>query len=256
MSGPLAGRRVVVTRASDQAGAFSSLLREAGAEVIEVPLVRIVDAADDGAALRFALGRLADFDWLVITSPNGAARVAAALAGGDRASVAAGDPSHLRIAVVGSATADALGRPVDLVPGRQIGEALVEAFPAGPGRVLLVQGELARRDVEAGLTAKGWAVERVVAYRTVPQPIPEELADSIAAADAITFLSGSAAAAFASAAISGRLVLPRHVVSIGPATTQAAMSAGVFVTATAQLHTLGGTVATLVRELGIADHNG
>ncbi len=241
MNGPLAGRTIVVTRASGQAGRFSAMLREAGAEVIEVPLISVVDAPDAGAALGDALARLDDYDWVVVTSPNGASRVAPALA-------ARPPGAGPRIAAVGRATSAALGpRTADLVPARQIAEALVEAFPDGRGRVLVVQGVRARPAVSDGLTAKGWSVDRVDAYDTVPCPIAPGLADAIASADAITLLSGSAASSLADARRTSGLALPARVVSIGPVTSAVARANEINVTATAHVHTLRGTLAAVVQ---------
>ena len=239
-AGPLSGRTIVVTRASDQAGSFSAMLRDAGATVIEIPLITIVDAPDGGAALRVALARLDSYDWLVVTSPNGAARVRDALI--DRVP---GSPS---IAAIGTATSAALSpRTADLIPPRQIAESLVEVFPVGSGRVLLVQGLQARGVLMDGLTAKGRHVERVTAYATVPRPIEPSMAAALSGADAITFLSGSAATSFAVANRTIGVDLPLQVVSIGPATTEVARSAGISVTVTAHVHTLRGTLETLVR---------
>ena len=76
---PLFGRRVVVTRTRAQASALSRALREAGADPIEVPVIAISDPADGGAALQSAVRSLGSYDWVVVTSPNGAERVLGAL---------------------------------------------------------------------------------------------------------------------------------------------------------------------------------
>ncbi len=239
---PLTGRTIVVTRASDQAGSFTAMLRDAGAAVIEIPLISIIDAPDGGDGLRDALARIEDYDWLVVTSPNGAIRVRAAMT--DRL---VGSPS---IAAVGTATSAALSpRTADLIPPRQIAESLVDVFPAGPGRVLLAQGMQARPVLHEGLAAKGWQVDRVTAYATVPRPIDPSIAAALAEADAMTFLSGSAATSFAAANQTLGVALPCHVVSIGPVTTDVARSVGISVTATARVHTLRGTLETLVQVL-------
>ena len=82
----LAGHTVVVTRATDQAGALAVALAERGATVVELPVVAIDDPADGGvaldAALDAALERGSAAGWLVVTSPNGARRVADRLASG------------------------------------------------------------------------------------------------------------------------------------------------------------------------------
>jgi len=73
---PLAGRTVVVTRAADQAGPLVERLRDLGATVVEVPTVAVVAPADGGAALADAAGHLERYDWVVVTSANGARRFA------------------------------------------------------------------------------------------------------------------------------------------------------------------------------------
>ena len=126
-----------------------------------MPLIEIAEPLDGGAALRRALARLDAFDWLVVTSANGAARVAA------------GGAAHpdVRLAAVGPATAAALadgaGRPVDLVAAVPQAEGLLAEFPPAPARVLLAQADRARRVLADGLAAAGHEVEAVAAYRTV-----------------------------------------------------------------------------------------
>lgn len=240
---PLAGRSVVVTRSSDQAGPLSSRLVALGADVVDVPTLAFVDPDDGGAALRAAVGRLAGGDWVVVTSPNGAERLAAAAS-------PAGLAPGARLAVVGPGTAVAcerLGLTVSLVPPRFVGEALVEAFPHGPGRVVVAQALGARPVVADGLAAKGWTVEAVVAYRTVPLAVSPPLLATAARADAITFTSASTVASYLAAAGAGGV--PRTVVCIGPITAAAATGAGLAVAAVAREHSLDGLVAATLEAL-------
>ena len=78
---PLFGRRIVVTRAREQASALVERLVALGAATIEAPAIAVAEPADGGAALKAAVERLAEgaYDWLVLTSPNGAQRLLAAL---------------------------------------------------------------------------------------------------------------------------------------------------------------------------------
>lgn len=235
---PLAGRRVVVTRAGEQAGPLVDALRARGADVVVLPLIEVTDPADGGAALAAALDQLDRYDWVVVTSPNGAHRV--------RDRLAAAPVGRPRVAAVGAATAAELGRAADLVPRRQIAEGLLDEFPRGPGRVLLVQADRARRVLAEGLAARGWIVDAVVAYRTVPAEVtsvPAEVHD----ADAVTFTSGSTAEAWA-----GRFGswTPPIVVAIGPATARAAADAGLKVTHVAADHSLDGLIAALEGAVG------
>ena len=70
----LSGRRIIVTRSAQRAGALSKMFREAGAEVIEIAVTDTVDPADNGQALREACQAIDQYDWVVVTSPEGAHR--------------------------------------------------------------------------------------------------------------------------------------------------------------------------------------
>jgi uroporphyrinogen-III synthase len=237
VTAPLAGRRVVVTRAAAQSAGLSERLEALGAEVVELALIRIDEASDGGAALRHALDRLDEYDWLVVSSPNGAARVAEALRGRL--------PGHPLVAAVGTATAEALGRGADLVPARQVAEGLVDAFPDGTGPLLLVQAEQARPALADGLRARGWSVDVVAAYRTVTVR-PDELPPALFDADAVLFGSGSAARSWRQAVGDWT---PPVVVAIGPVTAAAAADAGLKVTRVASDHSLTGLIDALAAAL-------
>lgn len=240
---PLTGCRVVVTR--ETTGELGRLLDEAGAEVVHVPLIGIVDADDGGAALHDALGHLGAFDWLIVTSAAGADRVGASVP------VDAG----VRLGAVGTATARRLAelaqRTVDLVPDRQIADELADRFVERNAeraqRVLLALGERAAPTLADRLTAAGHEVTVVAAYGTALRtPDPDEL-ETIAGCDALLFASGSAASAFADAVGEASAThLPARVVVIGPTTAAAARARGIEPTATAHEHSLPGLVAALV----------
>lgn len=260
---PLANRRVVVTRAAEQADELVALLVGLGAEPLVVPLIRIVDPADEGRALETELEHLDQYDWLVVTSANGAGRVARGLEAVRQAGAKAGlgrpdDPPRsghrTGVAAVGTTTAKALGFAVDLVPERQIAEGLVDSFPVnlglGSGRVLIAQAETARSNLEAGLIAKGWQVTTVAAYRTEPVQPPVDVRDAALSADAVLFASGSAVIAWL--AVFGRSA-PVAVVVIGPATAAVARSHGLDVSAVAGDHSVPGLVACLTMYLSGSD---
>ena len=238
---PLQGRSVVVTRAAEQASRLVAMLAHLGATVVEVPTIAVVDPPDGGAALAEAAARVDRYDWVVLTSTNGVARFLAAL----------GRPAAgLRVAVVGPGTADALragGVEPTLVPERFVAEALLEVFPAGPGRVLLPQASAARPVLVDGLRTAGWEVDAVVAYRTVPARPSAPVLERAAAADAITFTSGSTVTGYLAAA--GPDAVPPVVVCIGPVTAAAAEEGGLAVTAVAAEHTIDGLAAAVVAAL-------
>ena len=119
---PLFGKRVVVTRPAAQSAPLCDIFTRAGAQPISVPLIEIAEAADGGAALRAAAERLSDYDWVILTSANGARALLSAIND-------ARDFGKAKVAAIGPATAEALTaaniRP-DLVPSSYIAEALLE----------------------------------------------------------------------------------------------------------------------------------
>lgn len=236
---PLTGRTVVVTRAAEQAGPLVERLSALGAEVVELAVIAVADPADGGAALAAAVADLARYDWVVVTSANGAERLAG---------TARTWPPGVHVAAVGPGTAAALaahGLPADLVPERSVAEGLVAAFPPGPGRVLAVQADQARLVLADGLRAKGWTVDAVVGYRTVPAAVAPDALDRAAVADAVTFTSGSTVRAY----LATGAAVPPVVVSIGPVTSDATRAAGLVVSREASPHTLDGLVEAVVDAL-------
>jgi uroporphyrinogen III methyltransferase/synthase len=237
---PLFGRRVVVTRAREQASTLVDRLRTLGAETVELPAICIADPADGGAALQAAAARLQEYDWVVFTSANTVDRMLPLLRDA-RAFGAA------RVAAIGPGTADRLAAwnvVADVVPTRFVAESLLEAFPSGTGRVLLPRAAVARDVLPAGLEGKGWTVDVVDAYRTervVPRP---ETLQAAAAADAITFTSSSTVTNYL--AVTGEGGVPPVVACIGPVTADAARAAGLSVTVEAQVHTVDGLIDALV----------
>lgn len=244
---PLFGRRVVVTRSKEQAGKLAGRLVAAGAEVVEAPTIAIDDPADGGAALRDAVQRVGSFDWVVLSSPNGVQRFTSLLRDGR-------DLAGVRLAVVGPGTAAALaahGLVADLLPDRYVAEGLLEAFPDPPeggGRVLVVRAAVGREVLVDGLAERGWGVELVEGYRTVPAAFDESAVERLAGADAITFTSSSSVRSFVDSA--GLGAVPPVVVTIGPITSTTARELGLQVDAEADPHSLDGLVAAVCAALG------
>ncbi|MET1040832.1 MAG: uroporphyrinogen-III synthase, partial [Acidimicrobiales bacterium] len=243
---PLFGQTVVVTRPEGQASVLAERLRAAGAEAVVLPVIEIEEPADGGAALTAALDDLGAYDWLVVTSANGARRV---LAGLPDARALGG----VSVAAIGPGTAAALAEGnirADLVPDRYVAEGLLEAFPAPPdggGLVLLARAAVARDTLPEGLRAAGWSVDVVEAYRTVAaSPDPAAL-DAAAAAGVVTFTSSSTVTRFLE--VAGRDRVPPLVACIGPVTAATARDAGLTVDVEATDHTVPGLVAALVEHL-------
>ena len=243
---PLLGRRVVVTRARDQAGELADRLRLAGADVVEVPTIALAEPSDGGSGLRDVVRRVDGFDWVVLTSPNGARRFTALLRDGR-------DLAGVRLAAIGPGTAAALAEAhlvADLVPERYVAESLLEAFPDPPtdgGRVLLARAEVARDVLPDGLVERGWDVEVVSAYRTVPVALTDQQRAAVRGADAITFTSSSTVQHLVAAA--GADNVPPVVAAIGPVTAATARGYGMEVAVEADVHTIPGLVDALVRHI-------
>jgi uroporphyrinogen III methyltransferase/synthase len=230
----LFGRRVVVTRARAQASSLVEKLRALGAETIELPTIEIAGEPLDGLVP-------ASYDWVAFTSVNAVERVLAGL----RDARAFGSA---QVAAVGPGTAAALaarGIVADLVPASAVAEALVEAFPAGAGRVLLPQAAAARPVLADGLRAKGWTVDVVEAYRTIPARPSDDALAAAAKADAIAFTSSSTVTSW----LALGAPLPPVVACIGPVTAATAAEHGVPVTVVATEHTVDGLVDALVAAL-------
>jgi len=241
---PLFGKRVVVTRAREQASTLSASLRNLGARPIEVPVIRIDKPADGGADLdRAAAGlRNGDYQWVAFTSANAVKPFLGRLHD-------ARDFGAARLAAIGPGTAEALaswGLRADLIPERYVAEGLLDVFPDAPpggGRVLIPRAAEARDVLPRGLEARGWRLDVVEAYRTVAGSPEPEVLDAAAAADAICFTASSTVTRYLELA-AGR-ALPPVVACIGPVTEATALDAGIEVTAVAGEHTIDGLIDAL-----------
>ncbi len=254
----LAGKTVLVTRASTQASEFSELLRSRGARVLELPTLEIVPPSswDD---LDREIVRLADFDWLILTSTNGVDAFFARLqqAGKDSRALAG-----VKIAVVGQKTAQALlqhGITPDFIPPNFIADALVSNFPGSPAgqQILFPRVETGGREVLVKeLTNLGAILIEVAAYQS---RCPDSIDPSILSAlqqqqvDIITFASSKTVKHFCQLIGTS---LPSGwqervcIASIGPQTSATCRELFGKVDIEATEYTLPGLVAAL--ELGIA----
>lgn len=240
---PLEGVSIVVPRARDQAAALGDALVEIGATVVAVPVIEIVDPDNGGASLRSHLAALERGDWLVITSPNGATKVAQVLGGEPLA-------TGVCVAVIGPGTrarAQELGIRVDLTPDKSIAEGLLESFPepSHPGAtVLLARAANARRVLPEGLRKRGWSVHDVAAYKTIAVPVSAADVQGCRESDIVAFTSSSTVSNLHAAV--GPANLPPVVVCIGPATAATAAELGLSVDVVAEPHTLDGLLQAIV----------
>jgi uroporphyrinogen III methyltransferase/synthase len=205
--------KVVVTRPRGQAGPLVRRLEEQGHEVVECPLIEI-EPTDDAVDVT-------GYDWVIVTSPNGAAELVSRAKG-----------SLPKVAAAGPGTAETLrelGVEPAFVPRVSSQEGLVAEFPRSAGRVLFAAAEGSRR-----LPIEELDADFVPLY-TTRLLRPDEPPDG----DLVVLASGSAARSFAAL----RVEIP--VVSIGPQTTRVAESVGLRVVAEAETHDLDGLVAAV-----------
>lgn len=246
---PLFGQRVVITRPAAEAEPLAWTLEDLGADIIEVPLIRIAPTSDP-AALEAAARRAREFDWIAFASANAARAFFGAMF---RAKLDIRELAGARLAAVGEETAMALRslhlRP-DLVPAKFTGEALAAAFreiDMTGKRVLLPRGNLGRPTLEQSLSRGGALVEVVEAYRTEaetgdPFGGRERLAEE--GADWVTFASPSAAEQWFAQGIACPGAW--KVASIGPATSARLRALGREPDAEADPHTADGLAAAIL----------
>ncbi len=250
---PLHGKRVAVTRARAQASGLAARLEDLGAEVAEVPAIRIVPRIDRDE-VREAVDTLAagGYDLLALTSPNGAELLMRAIfdAGLDSRALAG-----VSVAAIGPGTAGALrdhGIVADLVPARSIAESLAEELIARRvegKRVLIARAAEARDVLPRELEQAGASVTVAALYETVREQLDERRLDLLAAAEYVTFTSSSTVR-FLLEAIGGPDRFPRsaRVVSIGPVTSETLREHGLEVHVEAQRHDIDGLVDALLSD--------
>jgi len=246
---PLSGKRIVVTRTRTQAGVLSGQLRALGADVIELPTIRIEPPTDLRAFAELVQDAHA-YDWIVFTSPNG---VTAFFDLFYKLYDDAREIGGARIAAIGPATAQRLKEfhmHVDLQPEEFVAESLAREFRKQGDienlRILLARAEKARDLLPKELSALGAIVDEGFAYRTVP-----ETRDDVGArrrlleegADLITFTSSSTVENFLALGLPWPAKM--QVASIGPVTSKTARQRGLEVTIEARRHDMPGLVEAI-----------
>ncbi len=244
---PLSDRKILVTRAREQASVLTEKIRALGGEPIEFPTIDFAPL-DDFREMDQALARVHEFDWVVFTSANGVRAVS------DRTR-ALGLDMHIvtsaKLAAIGPATAralEALGLHVDFIPTKFLGEQIAIELPIKRGqRALLLRADIASDVLARGLAARGVAVTNTDAYRTV---MPPQRDLDFSQIDAVTFTSSSTVRNFItmlSARGDERERLSRAAIfCIGPVTADTAREFGLRVDAVATEHTIDGLVSTLI----------
>src|SRR4051812_36610852 len=251
---PLFGKRIVVTRTRKQASGLSSELRALGADVIQLPTIRIAPPSN----LREFAELVQDahsYDWIIFTSPNGVESFFEIFF---KLYDDAREIGGAKIAAIGPATAQRIRDfylHVDLQPEEFVAEAVVKEFERSGGvenlRILIARAERARDLLPKRLTGMGAIVDEAFAYQTVPETRDVTGAHrrfSSEGADLITFTSSSTVENF----LDLKLPWPAgmKVASIGPITSATARERGLNVDVEAKRHDVIGLVAAIRRFYG------
>jgi uroporphyrinogen III methyltransferase/synthase len=254
---PLFGRRIVVTRAREQAPELVDMLEERGADAIQTPTIRIAPP-DDSEALDRATADAGGYDWIVFTSANAVeAFFGRLLQRGDIR-----DLKGVRLCAVGPSTAQRVsgyGLRVDLTPEESRAEGVFEALKAaGPlagTRLLLPRADIAREVLPDQLREAGAEVTDIIAYRTVVAGGERDSDHDIyrmlleRQIDAVTFTSASTVRNFArmlGEEQAADLLNTTVVAAIGPVTAEAAQQLGIRVGVVPRKYTIPDLVDALV----------
>ncbi len=269
---PLHGKRVVVTRARAQVSGLTKRLRELGAEVVELPAIRI-EPRTESAEVKDAVARIGDYALIVLTSPNGVRLLFEAMrdAGLDARALGGGRPpvqpggdapsasatrdtnAWATVAAIGPGTARALvkvGIDADIVPERFVAESLVEALAevdVRGKRVLVARAAEARDVLPDALRQRGAEVDVLALYETVREEPGAEAIEAAQAADYVTFTSSSTVRNLVEA-LGERFPRDARVVSIGPVTSETARKARLKVDVEAAQHDIDGLLAALLAD--------
>ncbi len=257
-SRPLFGQRIVVTRTREQASQLSSQLSELGADILEIPTIKLA-APTKGGDLKDAILGLNSYDWAIFTSPNGVEQFFHYFfAAFDDLR----DLGGVKIAAVGPATAEKLRQlhlKVELMPERYVTSEIAAAFQAYESlenlKVLLLRAEVANPELPRELEGLGAIVDDVACYQTVAETEDRNGAAARlleSGADWITFTSSSTVEHF-----HARFNLPEllakypklRLASIGPETSKALQTLGLKPHVEARKHTIPGLVSAILQKV-------
>ena len=254
----LFGQRIVVTRTREQASQLSRQLLELGADVLEIPTIKILPP-DDHQALVDALLELGVYDWMVFTSPNGVTMFFDLFF---KTFEDLRDLCGARLAAVGPGTAAKLKElhlQVDLMPEEYLSRKIAAAFAKYQSvenlKILLLRAQVANPDLPKALEELGAIVDDIACYKTVPETEDRNGAAARlleAGADWITFTSSSTVEHF-----HARFDLPKliakfpglQLASIGPETSRAVATLGLKPAVEAKEHTIEGLVKAVQTRL-------
>ncbi len=252
---PLLGKRIVVTRAREQASDLVRLLSDQGAACLEYPTIKIMPPQDP-EPLKRTIENLAAYDWIVFTSVNGVSYFFEQLYAAGKDARALG---RMQTAAIGPATAERLlefGLTSDIVPETYRAESVLAAFEKVKlkgKKILLPRAREARPILPRELAKMGADVDEIPAYETIKaventDDLIQKLKDK--QIDLITFTSSSTVKNFKAllpAESFSELIAGVTIASIGPITTDTARELGFDVHITAESYTIPGLVAAILQ---------
>lgn len=246
----LGGRRIVVTRSAHQAGYLNQRLENLGAEVVELPMIRIVKA-DKTPELLKCIANLKTYDWFFFTSANAVVNWWNMIP--DTGELL--EREGIRLAAIGPSTADALrkkGCHPDVLPKDFIGEELGKCLGGfSKQRCFLPRGDRASNQLPEMLRLKGALVDCATVYRTLPVSTGQSRIENLMRGiDVVTFTSGSTVENFLKNLAThpkGRVLIANcRIACIGPVTAGVAVKLGLNVDIVARNFTVEGLVEALV----------
>lgn len=253
MLNSLCGKRILITRAQEQAGSLARLLAECGAQPLEFPSIEIVPP-ESWEELDQAISRLEDYTWLIFTSVNGVRYFLQRLnaLGKDFQ-----DLKGIKICTIGPSTAkvlEKLGISVTWVPDEYRAEAIVEGLGKElvGQRVLLPRAEIARDILPKQLKALGAEIDVVTAYRTLRASSQVDQIRKLLQArevDMVTFTSPSTVKNFLNLFEQGegiKLLGNTFIACIGPITADTVKAFDLFPHVVASEYTIRGLVQAIV----------
>lgn len=252
---PLFGKRILVTRAREQASVLSEALEELGAEPLEFPTISVTEP-EDYKPLDLAIKDLTKYKWVIFTSVNGVEQFFRRMHYNNRD---IRDLCGAKLCAIGPKTRDALGKYgllVDYVPNEFRAEEILKELQgkvAAGDKILLPRADIARKVLPEALTGLGALVDEVTAYRTLPGaaqagPILEML--KTGEINVITFTSSSTVRNFVDMLGAGdisSLLSGVTVACIGPVTAATAREMGVRVDLVAEEYTIEGLISAILK---------
>ncbi len=256
LSKPLLSKKILVTRATQQASPLSRMLRELGAIPIEFPTIEIVSNSNS-EQLDSSIRRLTEYDWIIFTSVQAVRPFMERMAALNLRLESLQRP---KVAAIGPSTAAALeraGKKADYVPKEYLSERiLADADDLDGKRILLPRADIASKKLPDILRSRGALVDEIIAYRTViPKDCLSERLKSIFenGVDIVTFTSPSTVRNLAQILGQETLVGLLHgveIACIGPVTANAAKELAIEADVIAKTHTIDGLVEAIVDEIG------